>query len=88
MQAVGVPAVEVALQNVNASTGAYTLSLPRDAARLAAYSTARPLMFTAQTTTEGQYTLQARATNYAPKTEPADLRSMNLTINFTLDAAP
>lgn len=88
MQAVGVPAVEIGFRNVNSLTGAYTLSLPRDAARLAAYSTARLLTFTAQTATEGQFTLQARATGFAPKVEPADLRASNLTINFTLDAAP
>ncbi len=87
IQAVGVPAVEIAFRNVNSLTGAYTLSLPRDAPRLAAYSTA-PLTFTAQPATEAQYTLQARATGFAPKAEPADLRTTNLTINFTLDVAP
>jgi hypothetical protein len=88
MQAVGVPAIEVAFRNVNSLTGAYTLSLPRDAPRLATYSATLPLIFTAQTATEGQYTLQARATNFAPKAEPADVRSTNLTVNFTLDATP
>lgn len=87
-QAIGVPAVEIAFRNVNLLTGAYTLSLPRDASRLAAYSTTLPLTFTAQTATEGQYTLQARAADYTPKTEPADLRTTNLTINFTLNAVP
>jgi hypothetical protein len=88
MQAVGVPAVEIAARNVNSLTGAYSLSLPRDAARLAVYSTALPLTFVAQTATEGQYTLQAQATDFTPKTEPADIRTTALTIDFTLDAAP
>jgi len=87
-QAVGVPAVEVAFRNVNSLTGIYTLLLSRDAPRLAAYSTTLPLTFTAQTATEGQYTLQARATGSAPKAEPADIRTTNLTINFALDPAP
>jgi hypothetical protein len=88
MQAVGVPAVEIAFRNVNSLTGTYTLSLPREAPRLAAHSTTLPLTFTAQTAAEGGYTVQARATNFAPKTEPADIRTTNLTVNFTLDAAP
>lgn len=88
VQAVGVPAVEVALRNVNAGNGAYTLALPREAPRLAAYSTRLPLAFTAQTATEGRYTVQARAAGFAPKAELADLRSANLTLNFTLDAVP
>ena len=88
IQSVGVPAVEIAFRNADTLTGAYTLSLPREAPRLAAYSTRLPLTFTAQTAAEGQYTVQARAAGFAPKTEPADLRSTNLTINFSLDAAP
>ncbi len=87
MQAVGVPAVEIAFRTVNSLTGAYSLTLPREAPRLAAYSTT-PLTFAAQAATAGQYTLQARATAFTPKTEPADIRTTNLTINFTLDVAP
>lgn len=88
MQAVGVPAVEIAFRNVNSLTGAYTLSLPRDAPRLAAYSTTLPLTFAAQTAAEGRYTLQARATGFAPKAEAADIRVTSLTIDFTLNSAP
>jgi hypothetical protein len=87
-QAVGVPAVEIAFRNVNSSTGVYTLTLPRDTPRLAAYSTTQPLTFTAQAASEGRYTLQARATGFAPRTEAVDLRTTNMTVNFTLDAVP
>jgi hypothetical protein len=89
LQAVGtVPKVEVAHVNADATTGAYSLSLPIDAARLATYSATLPLTFAPQPATDADYTLEAFATGYVTQTSPVTVGAMPVVKNFTLVAAP
>jgi hypothetical protein len=65
LQEVGtVPKIEVATVNVDAETGAYTLTLPTAVPLLAAFSTTLPLAFAPAPSPEPVYTLEASATGY------------------------
>jgi len=89
LQAVGtVPKVEVAHVNADATTGAYSLSLPIDAARLATYSATLPLTFAPQPATDADYTLEAFATGYVTQTTPVTVGAVPVVKNFTLVLAP
>ena len=89
LQAVGtVPKVEVGHDNADAVTGEYTLSLPRDAARLAAYSTTLPLVFAPQNATAAAYTLEAFATGYVTQTKGVTVGATEIVNDFTLVLAP
>lgn len=83
-QAVGTAGeVEVGRVNVNATSGAYSLSLPTARPRLAAYSTRLPLTFAAAGT-GGAYALQVTADGYTTQQDTADLSSSSLTWNVIL----
>ena len=89
LQAVGsVPAVEVAHDNVDATSGAWQLALPTDAPRLATFAATLPLTFTAQPAAAGKYTLQARAPGYVTQSVAADVATAAVTRDFTLVVAP
>ena len=78
----GVAAVEVAHTNVNATTGAYTMTLPLAAPRLMTYSAANvgtnPMPFTGQSADAAKFKLEGAATGFAP----------NLGAEFTLTGTP
>lgn len=89
LQAVGnVPAVEVAHDNADATSGAWQLALPTDAPRLATFAATLPLTFTAQPAAAGKYTLQARAPGYVTQNVAADVATAAVTRDFTLVVAP
>lgn len=90
LQAVGtVPKVEVAHVNADATTGIYTLSLPIEAPRLAAYSATLPLAFSPQNGNAAAYTLEAFASGYVTQTKPVTASTTPSNNNdFTLVAAP
>jgi hypothetical protein len=89
LQAVGtVPKVEIGHDNADATTGEYSLSLPRDAARLAAYSTTLPLVFAPQSATAAAYTLEAFANGYVTQTKGATVGAADVVNDFTLILAP
>ena len=75
--------VEVGRANVNAVSGAYSLSLPVARPRLAAYSTRLPLSF-GSAGTAGLYVLDATADGYRPRLETFDLGQSSFTWNVTL----
>lgn len=56
--------VEVASQTVDPLQARYTLTLPRQAPRAAAYVAGQPLAFTPDTSAAGRYRLQAQAPGY------------------------
>jgi hypothetical protein len=88
VQAVGgVPKVEVGHDNVDALAGDYSLKLPLEAARHAAYSTTLPLAFTPDATAAA-YTLEAFATDYVTQTKDVTVGAMELVNDFTLVLAP
>ena len=69
LQVVGtVPKIEVATTNVDAETGAYTLTLPTAVPLLAPFSTTLPLAFAAAPSPVPAYTLEASATGYTTQT--------------------
>jgi len=90
LQAVGgVPEVEIAYVNADDTTGAYSLTLPAGAPKLATYAEPLPLMFATQTVSAGQYTLEASAAGYVAQTNPVDLSSGNqVNKDFTLVPTP
>jgi Domain of unknown function (DUF4382) len=89
LQAVGtVPKVEIGHENADAATGEYTLSLPREGARLAAYSTTLPLAFASQNATAATYTLEAFATGYVMQTKGVTVGATEVVNDFTLVLAP
>lgn len=89
VQAVGmVPKVEIGHDNADAMTGGYSLSLPRDAARLATYSTTLPLVFTPQPASAAAYTLEAYAAGYAMQTRGVTVGAADVVNDFTLSVAP
>jgi hypothetical protein len=66
LQAIGgVPKVEVAHTNVNATTGAYAMSLPLAAPRLAPYVALPGMLSFSPQSSAAQYTMEASATGYA-----------------------
>jgi hypothetical protein len=75
--------VELARVNANSGTGRYSLSLPSEQPRLAAYSTKLPLSFSAAGEA-GRYTLEATADGYAEQLQAIDLTSASATWNVTL----
>jgi len=89
LQAVGtVPKVEIGHDNADALTGEYALSLPRDGARLAAYSTTLPLAFAPQNASAAAYTLEAFATGYVTQTKGVTVGATEVVNDFTLVLAP
>ncbi len=90
LQAVGVaPKIEVAHANADATTGAYSMSLPIEAARLATYSTTLPLTFAPQNGSAATYTLEAFAPGYATQTKAVTVTTTpSSSNNFTLVVAP
>jgi len=89
LQAVGtVPKVEIGHDNADALTGEYALSLPRDGARLAAYSTTLPLAFASQNASAAAYTLEAFATGYVTQTKGVTVGAAEVVNDFTLVLAP
>ena len=90
LQAVGsVPAVQVGpAANVAPDTGAYSLSLPALAPRLAAYSTTLPLSFSSVAPSAGLYTLRASATGYTPQNFAVNLSASSVVQNVTLVPTP
>jgi hypothetical protein len=88
LQAVGaVPKVEIASTNADAA-GAYSLTLPTDAALLAPYATALPLVFAPQPTSAAKYTLEAAAAGFVTQSAPVDLTAADAVVDFTLPPAP
>jgi hypothetical protein len=75
--------VEVGRANVNATSGAYSLSLPIAQPRLAAYSTRLPLSF-GSAGSAGAYLFEASADGYTPQLATIDLTSSSLTWNALL----
>ena len=75
--------VEVGRANANATSGAYSLSLPTSRPRLAAYSTRLPLSFSS-VGSAGVYLLDASADGYLPRLETFDLGVSSFTWNVTL----
>jgi hypothetical protein len=75
--------VEVGFANVNAASGAYSLSLPVARPRLAAFSTRLPLSFSGAGTA-GAYLLDASADGYVRRSESVDLSVSSFTWNVTL----
>jgi hypothetical protein len=89
LQAVGtVPKVEIGHDNADAVTGEYALSLPRDGARLAAYSTTLPLAFASQNASAAAYTLEAFASGYVMQTKGVTVGASEVVNDFTLVLAP
>jgi hypothetical protein len=89
LQVVGtVPKVEVGHDNADATTGEYTLSLPRDAARRATYSTTLPLAFAPQNASAAAYTLEASATGHVTQTKGVTVGAAGIVNDFTLDPVP
>ena len=90
LQAIGTTAkVEVAAQPVNASTGAYSFSLPTAALVKAAYSaTGTNTGFTADAATAGKYTLEAMVVGQTAQTRAIDLASANAEVSFTFATTP
>jgi hypothetical protein len=89
LQAVGtVPKVEIGYDNADAVTGEYALSLPRDGARLAAYSTTLPLAFALQNASASAYTLEAFATGYVIQTKGVTVGATEVVNDVTLVLAP
>lgn len=84
MQAVGgVPRVEVARVNVDASSGNYSLALPIVQARIAAYSATLPLTFNGGGNA-AKYTLDAFADGYVAQSQAIDLTTSPATWSLTL----
>jgi hypothetical protein len=84
MQAVGgVPRVEVARVNVDASSGNYSLALPIVQARIATYSTTLPLTFNGGGNA-ARYTLDAFADGYVAQSRAIDLTTDPATWSPTL----
>lgn len=85
LQAVGaVPKVEIAHVNANESTGAYSLILPIGTPVLATYTELLPLTFAPEVGSEGQYTIEAAATDYVTQTAAVDISSATATQDFAL----
>jgi hypothetical protein len=78
--------IEVGSQAADATTGAYSLSLPVGSISLGAYTTTLPITFSTTTTliTAGKYTAEASATGYTTQTADIDISGTNATKNFTL----
>ncbi|HEU0198972.1 MAG TPA: DUF4382 domain-containing protein [Burkholderiaceae bacterium] len=88
VQAVGaVPKIEVGAVNADAA-GAYALTLPTAAPRLASYATPLPLAFSTQAANAAKYTLEASADGYLTQSAAVDLSAANATVDFTLPPAP
>jgi len=94
LQAVGtVPAVEVAQDNVDPTTGDYSLLLPTEAPRLLVYSNplVTPLAFQPQAANAGKYKVEASATGYVTQLSDevtAAFGAITPVPNFTLVAVP
>lgn len=89
LQVVGaVPKVEVATVNVDAETGAYTLTLPTAVPLLAPFSTTLPLAFAPAPSPVPAYTLEASATGYTTLTNGIGAVTTDATWNPGLVLAP
>jgi len=94
LQAVGtVPAVEVAQDNVDPTTGDYSLLLPTEAPRLLVYSNplVTPLAFQPQAANAGKYKVEASATGYVTQLSDevtAAFGAITPVPTFTLVAVP
>jgi hypothetical protein len=92
VQAVGaaVPVVEIATDNVDGTTGAYSLTLPVAAPLFAPFSTPLPLSFVtpASPPADFSYKLEATAVGYVMQTQNIGTGSANATWDPTLVLAP
>jgi hypothetical protein len=89
LQVVGaVPKIEVATVNVDAATGAYSLTLPTALPLLATFSTTLPLAFAPAPSPAPVYTLEARATGYITQTNSIGAGTENATWNPVLAVVP
>jgi hypothetical protein len=86
---VGGPTVQVGpVANVSDTTGAYSVSLPALAPRLAAYSTTLPLSFSSVAASTGLYALRASASGYAMQDLSVNLSASSVVQNITLLPTP
>jgi hypothetical protein len=85
LQSVTGTTVEVKAQPVDATTGAFSLTLPAAAPVKTAYAAgaASAPVFAADAAAAGKYTLQATATGRAPQSAAVDLTSANSSTAFT-----
>jgi len=89
LQVVGaVPKIEVATTNVDAETGAYTLTLPTAVPLLAPFSATLPLAFAAAPSPAPAYTLEAGATGYTTQTNGIGAVTTNAAWSPSLVLAP
>lgn len=89
LQAVGtVPRVDIGHDNADAATGDYALNLPRDAARLATYSTTLPLVLASQNGTATAYTLEAFESGYVTQTKGVTVGATDAFNDFVLALTP
>ena len=77
--------VSVKYQGADLVTGAYGMSLPTAAAMLGAYGNGTlPIVLAAQTSSAGNYGLEASAAGFATQTAPVAISAGSVTTNFTL----
>lgn len=92
MQAVGaaVPAVEIATDNVDGTTGEYSMTLPVAAPLFAPFATTLPLSFAVPGSppADFSYKLEATATGHVKQTENIGTGAANVTWSPTLVSAP
>jgi hypothetical protein len=79
-------AFEVRFVNTNATTGAYTMSLPLDAPRASAFGTGTlPLVFNADPAAAGKYSLRASAAGFTASADtPVTVTGAGVVQNFAL----
>lgn len=77
------PKVEIAFKIADASSGAYSLSVPGAAPLLGKFG-ALPIALTADSTISGKYAIEAAATGFVTQSFNADVGTANVTKDFAL----
>ncbi len=75
---------EVRFVNANATTGAYSFTVPLEAPRVGAYSATLPVALVADAPAAGKYTMEANATGFAKSASAVTVTSAGVVQNFTL----
>lgn len=70
--------------NADASTGAYSMTLPVAAPMVGQYGTTLPIVLTPEGGVAGKYSIEAQAEGYAPQSKPADYTTDPVLVDFIL----
>lgn len=83
-QPIGSSPITIKSVTSDATSGAYSLSLPSDAPQLAQYDPIMPIVFVAQSGVAGTYTIEASATGYQAQSAVIDISTAASSQDFTL----